>query len=38
VTSQLTAQAQLNPDVTARVIWQADLGEKWPLNFAYEHY
>jgi hypothetical protein len=22
---------QLNPDVTAR-----DLGEKWPLNFAYE--
>jgi hypothetical protein len=29
---------QLNPDVTARAIWQAvrRLGKKWPLNFAYE--
>jgi hypothetical protein len=38
VTSPLTAQIPLNPGVTARAIGRqsGDLGEKWPLNFAYE--
>jgi hypothetical protein len=40
VSDQPTGRAvRLNLDVTARAIWQSgDLGEKWPLNFAYEHY
>jgi hypothetical protein len=40
VRDRLTARAfQLDHDVNARAIWQSgDLGEKWPLNFAYKHY
>jgi hypothetical protein len=35
--SETSRLAALNPDVTARAIWQSgDLGEKWLLNCAYE--
>jgi hypothetical protein len=39
VTSPLTAQVLLNPDVIARARWLWQAGrqqENWPLNFAYE--
>jgi hypothetical protein len=36
VRDRLTGRAfQLDPDVISQ---SGDLGEKWPLNFAYKHY